>query len=127
MAHYILWGDRIHTDPPTCVNNPSNITGTSRRVEGFDYDNEFCAICFKGRSIVKCKNCPKTFFSILPEKVTLLGTEYDLAELDKKIHSEVQFSDKAKLVAELDGFAMSITCPACKQIHPYTVSDVKII
>ena len=89
-------------------------------------DNEFCTTCFRGTAIIKCKNCPKCFYSILPKTINFFGKEYDLAELDKEIRSETPMAG-GKLVAEAKDFEFQIGCPACKQTLGYGIKDIKII
>ncbi|MGI0047490.1 MAG: hypothetical protein ACREBB_09955 [Nitrosotalea sp.] len=126
MAHYILWDDRVHTDPPICIENPIPITGLSKPIDNFYMDSEFCTICFKGKTIVKCKNGPKCFYSILPEKFNFLGKVCNLAELDRAIRDEPQVAD-GKLVDVARNFVTDIVCPSCGQTHRYTLKDIKII
>ena len=116
----------VHTDPPICIQNPITIIGLSKPIDGFYINSEFCNTCFKGKTIVKCKNCPKCFYSILPEKFNFFGRDYDLAKLDKAIRSKTHIDD-GRLVAVANNFVFDIVCPSCEQIHRYTLKDIRII
>ncbi len=126
MASYLLWQNKVHIDPPICVKNPNEIVERSKPVESFDIDNEFCPRCFKGTSIIKCKNCPKCFYTVLPEKINLFGKDYDLALLEKEFRTQTQFTDE-RLTAKAEDFVFDITCPSCKKILRYTLKEIKII
>jgi hypothetical protein len=126
MAHYILWTNKVHTDPPICIENPTTVTGMPKLIDGFSIDSEFCNTCFKGKTIVKCRNCPKCFYSVLPEKFNAFGRDYNLAELDKAIRSKTQISDR-NLIAIANNFVFDIICPSCGQTQRYALKDIKMI